>query len=59
MATRIEVRDYYRKTIGFKSLINSLWLLCCAGLAIYISDYGELNPETNSNMNEMVLYGYY
>lgn len=59
MATRIEVRDYYRKTIGFVSLINSLWLLCCAGLAIYISDYGELNPESNPNMSEMVLYGYY
>lgn len=59
MATRIDVRDYYRKSIGISSLINALWMLCSAGLAIYISDYGELNPETNEKMNELVLYGYY
>ncbi len=59
MATRTEVRDYYRKSIGIASIVNALWMLCSAGLAIYISDYGELNPETNEKISELVLYGYY
>ena len=59
MATRTDIRNYYRKSIGFISLINSLWLLCISGLAIYISDFGELSPETNSEMSEFLLYGYY
>lgn len=59
MATRADIRDYYRKSVGFISLINTLWLLCISGLAIYISDFGELSPETNSEMNEFLLYGYY
>ncbi len=59
MATRTNIRDYYRKSIGFVSLINSLWLLCISGLAIYISDFGELSPESNSTISEMLLYGYY
>lgn len=59
MATRLEVRDYYRKSIGFMSLINTMWLLCIAGLAIYISEFGQLDPETNSKISELLLYGYY
>ena len=59
MATRKEVRDYYRKSIGFMALINAMWLLCISGLAIYISDFGELSPETNAQISELLLYGYY
>ncbi len=59
MATRTDIRNYYRKSMGFMSLINSLWLLCVSGLAIYISDFGELSPETNSEISEILLYGYY
>lgn len=59
MATREDIRNYYRKSIGVVSLVNTMWLLCISGLAIYISDFGELSPETNSEMNEFLLYGYY
>lgn len=59
LATRLEVRDYYRKTIGFLSAVNAFWLLCISGLAIYISDFGELSPETNQEVSELLLYGYY
>ncbi len=59
MATRTEIRNYYRKSIGFISLVNAFWLLCISGLAIYISDFGELAPETNKGISEFLLYGYY
>ena len=59
MATRLEVRSYYRKIIGFLSAINAFWVMCISGLAIYISDFGELSPDTNAQISEFVLYGFY
>ncbi len=59
MATRIELRDYYRKSMGIFATINAFWLLCISGLAIYISDYAELSPETNTEISEFLLYGFY
>ena len=59
MATRTELRDYYRKSMGIFATINAFWMLCISGLAIYISDYAELSPETNTEISELLMYGFY
>lgn len=47
---RIKMRNYARKCAGYFQLLNTILLICAAGLAIYIADWDELDVDEGTGV---------